>query len=253
MTSVAHLSSRLAAAGVMALSALAAPAQAAIVIQGTRVVFPADSREVTLRINNPSAAPVLVQSWVDDGHADVPPEQVRVPFVLAPSVSRVEPSKGMVLRISYTGEALPADRESLFWLNVLEVPSKQEGAENVLQFAFRSRIKVFFRPVQLKDVDAAAARLTWKLASVDRTDGKSGKQLAVQASNPTPYYVSFGFVEATLDGKSVLVPGGMVAPLATQTIVLPDTKPGNHAKASVRFEVINDYGGRSIEERTLAN
>ncbi|WP_420994769.1 fimbrial biogenesis chaperone [Cupriavidus sp. 30B13] len=237
----------------MALSALAGPARAAIVIQGTRVVFPADSREVTLRINNPGTGPVLVQSWLDDGHADIPPEKVQVPFVLAPSVARVEPGKGTVLRISYTGEALPADRESLFWLNVLEVPPKQDSTENVLQFAFRSRIKVFFRPVGLTDVDAAPARLTWRLASVDRPDGKAGKQLAVEASNPTPYYVSFGFVEARLDGKSVLMPGGMVAPHATQAFVLPDVRPGSHAKASVRFEVINDYGGRSTEEKPLTD
>ncbi|WP_454727562.1 MULTISPECIES: fimbrial biogenesis chaperone [Cupriavidus] len=253
MMPVARISLRLAAAGVMAFSVLAGPARAAIVIQGTRVVFPADSREVTLRVNNPGTEPVLVQSWIDDGHADIPPEQVRVPFVLAPAVTRAEPGKGLVLRIAYTGEALPTDRESLFWLNVLEVPAKREGTENVLQFAFRSRIKVFFRPLQLTDAGAASGQLAWKLASVARADGKAGMQLALQASNPTPYYVSFGFVEALLDGKSVLMPGGMVAPHATQAFVLPGTKPGTHARASVRFEVINDYGGRSTEEKPLTD
>ncbi|MGT2494589.1 fimbria/pilus periplasmic chaperone [Cupriavidus basilensis] len=111
-----------------------------------------------------------------------------------------------MLRIVYTQEPLPADRETVFWLNVLEVPSKKEGAENALLFAFRSRIKVFFRPVQLTDVDAAPGKLAWKLVTVEGQGpgGKTAKQLAVEVSNPTPYYVSFGRVDARLEGKVCL-------------------------------------------------
>ncbi|MES2007269.1 MAG: fimbria/pilus periplasmic chaperone [Pseudomonadota bacterium] len=254
MTSVARISSLL-AAGVVALAACASVAQASIVIQGTRLVFPSDAREVTVRLNNIGSEPVLVQNWLDDGQADMPPEKVRVPFTLSPAVGRVEPSKGAVLRIVYTQEPLPADRETVFWLNVLEVPSKKEDAENALLFAFRSRIKVFFRPVQLTDVDAAPGKLAWKLVTVDRQvpGGKTAKQLAVEVSNPTPYYVSFGRVEARLEGKFVSAGGGMVAPLGKETFVLPETKPGHHPGALVRYEVINDYGGRYTEEKALAN
>ncbi len=255
MTSVARISSFLAAAGVVALAACSGMAQAAIVIQGTRIVFPADAREVTLRLNNTGDAPVLVQNWLDDGRENIPPEKMKVPFTIAPAVGRVEPGRGAVLRIAYTKEPLPQDRESVFWLNVLEVPPKQEGAENALRFVFRSRIKVFFRPTELTEVDAAPGKLTWKLATVDGqgTGGKPAKQLAVEVSNPTPYYVSFGRVEAQLDGKSVSAGGGMVAPLGKETFVLPEARPGNHASASVRYEVINDYGGRYTEEKPLAN
>lgn len=37
---------------------------------------------------------------------------------------------------------LPVDRESVFWLNVKEIP-KKSAEENVLQIAVRSRIKLF--------------------------------------------------------------------------------------------------------------
>ncbi|MFJ1257781.1 molecular chaperone [Cupriavidus sp. CuC1] len=207
-----------------------------------------------MRLNNTGSEPVLVQSWLDDGRADVPPEKVQVPFMLAPAVTRVEPSKGAVLRITYTQEPLPSDRETVFWLNVLEVPSKKEGGENVLQFAFRSRLKVFFRPTQLTEVDGAPGKLAWKLATVDGqgAGGKTAKQLAVEVSNPTPYYFSFGRVEARLDGKFVSAGGGMVAPLGKETFVLPEARPGSHPSASVRYEVINDYGGRYTEEKPLA-
>ncbi|MGT2494588.1 hypothetical protein ACU4GD_39550 [Cupriavidus basilensis] len=32
-----------------------------------------------------------MQNWLDDGQADVPPEKVRVPFMVSPTVGRVEP------------------------------------------------------------------------------------------------------------------------------------------------------------------
>lgn len=48
----------------------------------------------------------------------------------------------------YTGEPLPADRESLFWMNVKAIPSLDEklANENTLQIAIQSRIKLFYRP-----------------------------------------------------------------------------------------------------------
>ncbi|RDL19866.1 pili/flagellar assembly PapD-like chaperone [Serratia fonticola] len=63
-------------------------------------------------------------------------------------MNRVETGKGQTLRISYAGGALPMDKESVFWLNVLEVPAKSQATtgENRLQMAFRPRIKLFFRP-----------------------------------------------------------------------------------------------------------
>ncbi|MDP9033123.1 MAG: fimbria/pilus periplasmic chaperone, partial [Pseudomonadota bacterium] len=38
-------------------------AMSSVVITGTRVIFPADKKEVTVKINNNGTKPVLVQSW----------------------------------------------------------------------------------------------------------------------------------------------------------------------------------------------
>ena len=136
--------------GAMCVGLLTSAAQGAIVVQGTRVVFPEKSHEVTVRINNTSVGPVLVQNWVDDGQPDAFPEDLKVPFVVAPAVARVDPGGTAVLRISATQPQLPNDRESLFWLNVLETPPRSSSDETVLQFSFRTRIKLFFRPVGFK-------------------------------------------------------------------------------------------------------
>lgn len=123
-------------------------AMSSVVITGTRVVYPADKKEVTVKINNEGSNPVLVQSWVDQGDPASTPSNSSAPFVISPPVSRVDPGKGQSLRLMFTGAPLSGDKESVFWLNVLEIPAKVTTHEdqNVLQMAFRSRIKVFIVP-----------------------------------------------------------------------------------------------------------
>ena len=55
------------------------------------------------------------------------PESVDAPFLITPPLFRMDAQKEQSLRIVYTHDQLPADRESLFWLNVLEVPPKPTG------------------------------------------------------------------------------------------------------------------------------
>lgn len=97
-------------------------AQASVVITGTRVVYPANQKEVTVRFENKNPKPALVQVWLDSGNEDATPEEARVPFLATPPIFRMEPGRQQVLRLSYTGEPLPTNQESLFWLNMLEVP-----------------------------------------------------------------------------------------------------------------------------------
>ncbi len=100
------------AASAVAIALCAGTAHAGLIAQGTRVVFPASEREVTLRVSNTSGTPVLAQAWIDDGRQDVPPEELQVPFSVTPAVTRVDPNGGAVLRIAYLKAPLPTDRWS---------------------------------------------------------------------------------------------------------------------------------------------
>lgn len=110
-----------------------------IVISGTRIVYPASSKDVIVNLDNRGNKPLLVQTWLDDGRDGVDPQELKLPFVITPPVSRIDPQKGQSLRIKYMGSALPQDRESLFWFNVLEIPPKSKAKEgeslNQLQLA----------------------------------------------------------------------------------------------------------------------
>jgi chaperone protein EcpD len=234
----------------LAAALLAGHADASVTIGGTRVVYPLAQREVTVKLDNDSKAPSLVQVWIDDGKADTAPGESKAPFMVTPPIFRMEPQKSQTLRVIYTGDALPADRESVFWLNVLDIPPKPTGEaaeSNTLQFAFRTRIKIFARPAKLEgQPEDAPAQLSWKL--VPDPDGE-GQALSV--TNPTPYHVSFS--EFAVDGGGHSFKndtGGMVAPEGTTVLAVPDMD-GMDAGAKVHFTAISDYAAALPGEATL--
>jgi len=106
---------------------LAGSASASVIVGGTRVVYPLDQREVTVRLENDSKNPSLVQVWMDDGNADAKPGETKVPFLITPPIFRMEPRKTQMLRVIFSGDtSLPQDRESVYWFNVLDIPPKAE-------------------------------------------------------------------------------------------------------------------------------
>jgi chaperone protein EcpD len=222
-------------------SAAAPYAAAAVVVDGTRVVYPAAKREVTINIRNPGPTPSLVQAWLDAGDPHAKPGESKVPFVLTPPLFRLDPTKVQSLRLVYTHDPLPEDRESLFWLNVLDIPPRAAAnpdVPNQLELAFKHRMKVFFRPAALAGSAAdAPARLTWKLLS------KDGKLVGIEASNPTAYHVSLIQVTATAGGHAVNFKVDMVDPFASRSFDLPDPVAAPNGTVALEYSFVNDYGG----------
>jgi len=249
-----HILCRSLLAGLALLgAALAIPADASVVISGTRVVYRAPEKEVTVRLTNEGSLPALTQVWLDQGDPRADPATLKVPFLVTPPVMRIDAGKAQTLRLMYTGEALPQDRESVFWLNVLEVPPKPKADDapaNLLQLSFRSRIKVFFRPQGLKGaVQDAPAQLQWRLAH-------DGGKLGIEVRNPTAYHVSFASIDVNTGGQhAVFDDGGMVGPGETRAFPLKgelkgDVKAGG---ATVHYRCINDHGGVSEGDATTGD
>lgn len=133
---------------------ISASVLADVAINGTRIVFNAKDKESVVQLKNNDKNPYLLQLWIDDGNSKSRPGEVKVPFVITPPVVRIDPEKGQAVRMIFTGATLPQDRESLYWFNMLEVPPKPtkmiEAGSNLLQLAFRTRIKLFYRPANLE-------------------------------------------------------------------------------------------------------
>lgn len=66
-------------------------------------------------------------------------DKSKAPFTVIPPVSRLEPSQEKILRIIHTkGVSLPDDRESVFWLNIKNIPpSASNKATNSLEIAVK--------------------------------------------------------------------------------------------------------------------
>lgn len=236
-------------AALIALSAATGVANASVVIAGTRVVFPAANGEVTVRLNNNGARPALVEAWIDSGNPDSTPDTSNVPFLITPPLARMNAGKGQSLRIVYTGQPLPKDRESLFWLNVLEIPPKptaKPGEEqNTLQFAVRSRLKLFFRPASLAgDPLTAARQVAWTVVA-------DGAGYALEVRNPTPYHITFSKLSLNVDNAAYAADNGMVAPLSS--LRLPIKNLG-HAAATgtVDYTIVNDFGAAASYKGTIS-
>ncbi|SFB39477.1 chaperone protein EcpD [Pseudomonas simiae] len=225
-------------------------AHASVVMNGTRVIYPGGEREVSVRLTNNGTLPSLVQSWVDSGDPKGLPENSVAPFFLTPPVTRIEPGEGQTLRLMATPEAGSQKNESVFWLNVLEIPPSPTGekaVQNTLQMSFRTRVKIFYRPQGLNENDAAQAptKLLWRVVHL-------GQSWDLECSNPTSYHVSFGNVELNLDGHSYTnTQGGMVAPGATFRFPMPGLTQEPTKSAIVTFESINDFGTKVSKKTRL--
>lgn len=224
-----------------------APAALAnIVLTGTRIVFPEERREVSVPMRNVGEHSLLVEAWIDQGDAHARPDTIETPFILSPPLFRLEPHRAQTLRLIYDGDPLPRERESLFWLNVLEIPPKPKPGEagrgegvNYLQLAIRTRIKLFFRPKGLTgSLEQAARALRW---SVARASGKGGFVLV--ATNRSQYYITFSKIMVQEGAVSEPAGPGMVAPFATLALPLHGWKAGvDLAEAGIDYVVIDDLG-----------
>ena len=153
----------------------------------------------------------------------------KAPFLITPPLFRLDGKQENVLRIIRTGGNLPADRESLFWLNIKSIPSSERNANiNTLQIAIKTRIKLLYRPASITgNPEDMTTQLSWHTR---------GNQLIIE--NPTPFYMNFQ--EIKLDGKKV--DKATYAAPKSETVF---TTPENITAHTVSWKIINDYGGIS--------
>lgn len=217
-------------------------AMADLRVDATRVVYEEGKPTASsVRIHNVGKLPSLIQAWLDNGDSSQPLEQLRTPLLVTPPMFRLDEQgkRDIQIRAANTS-ALPKDRESLLWLNILDIPARQTGSEQqTLEFAMRWRLKVFHRPAGLAGAaDEAPSALMWKL-QVD-SQGRS----SLQATNPTPYFVSLaqltlGEQQVDLDASTAQIP-----PLGSWSQALPAGYSGR--KADARLEIIW-IDGKGIE------
>ncbi len=203
------------------------PVQAAVQLSSTRVIMHEKDRNTSVTAKNNGAQPVVVQAWID-GAA----EEMKTPFFMTPPLSRFDGGEERNLTISRVDDDFPKDRESYYWLNVLEIPQKTDSQENSLALAIRTRIKFFYRPAAILKAARGPDQVSWLL---ERKEGVC----AISITNASPYTVNFSRID--IDGESNALNKGIVAlPLGQTRVVLP--KCPVSAPVQVQPRIVNDYG-----------
>lgn len=212
-------------------------AQAGIVINTTRVIYPAQDKEVSFGVHNTGSGEILVQSWLEPSAEHTDPNNL--PFVITPALARLPGDGRQLLRVIHAGTDMPADRESVLWLNVQEIP--QAAAENALQVAIRQRIKLFFRPQGLVgEAGDAPEKLSWKLADNN----------TLEVNNPGPYHVSMVRITAQSSAAQLFNQDSqMIAP--GQSLKFALASAIDSAGLNLSFISINDFGGQVAYQATL--
>ncbi|OPA93050.1 fimbrial protein [Pseudomonas fluorescens] len=206
-------------------------AGAAVVPDRTRVIFEERSPSVSVTVSNKNPQlPFVVQSWIEDENG----KKVTTPFMVLPPLQRIEPSESTMLRlVKLPNVSLPADRESVFYLNIREIPPKSE-AVNSMQIALQSKIKLFYRPSAVKRErgEDFAMGLTLKIDPV-------AQQLLVD--NPTPFHITVVGLLVGPQQSKLPVDTVMIAPKGSARLPLGSDKSFNQ----LRVSNMNDFGGQT--------
>ncbi|EKH2437201.1 fimbrial chaperone [Escherichia coli] len=205
-------------------------AMAAFTLNGTRFIYEEGKKNISFEVTNNAEKTYGGQVWIDN--TDQGNDVYMVP---QPPFFKVGAKQKQIIRVMNTDSNLPKDRESLFWLNVQEVPPKPEvkdGEGSVLAIAMNIRVKVFYRPKNLLDGRKDAEK---KIEVVQRGG-------TTYLKNPTPYW--FAITKVKVNGQELTLMKkeeqnlSMMEPFGEVAI----SKLSSSMK-NISVDAINDWGG----------
>ncbi|MCW2481822.1 molecular chaperone [Candidatus Symbiopectobacterium sp. NZEC135] len=203
------------------------PTEGGIRLNQTRVIFSASDKAQTVTITNSDNRTYLVQSRVQFDTNNPAP----APFFITPPMFLLKPDSRQLLRIVHQGGALPTDRESVFYLSVLAIPSRatKDDAPVQISAGLQFLIKLFYRPPAL----SAASQTTLCPLHFSR------QGLTVRVQNPTPYHQTLGRLAFDQAEVNLQTQPSMLAPMSALTFAV------SGAPLHAEWQTISDYGGLS--------
>lgn len=167
----------------------------------TRVIYHEQDKEQLVLLANINPHPIVVQTWTDYGEGD--PEST-APFVAIPPVFYLPIGKTQGIKLIHDGDQLPKNTESVFWLNLYEIPPNlQHTALNShhaeIALATNTQLKVFYRPATLGHYPSQLSdKISFKLK-------KEAKDWVLICTNPLSFHISFTQINYVTDQGNYLI------------------------------------------------
>jgi len=202
---------------------------AALQLNRTRVIYN-ENGDHELIVSNPSTSLYGGQVWVEGEDSNASTN-----FVTSPQLFKIDVDKKQIVRIYQTNATIETERESLFWLNVQEIPPKtMKGDQNGIVLAFRHKIKLLHRPATLSSTRIdAEQQITAQIV---------GKRLIL--NNPTPFYFAVANVMVN-NNTNLTFKKDPFKPFSSLEIDLTVNNID-----SIKISAIDDYG--AVNEFELA-
>lgn len=230
-------------------------ASASVVVTGTRFVYLSSEKEISINLENSGEKPILIQTWLTTGfsekRAEKEPSRSEIedtPFIILPPLFKISPNNAQTVRVIYTGETLPKDRESIFTFNVLDIPQKSKKEINNLQISVLSKFKFFYRPVEILDsYNTAIDKLDWQLVKEDNN-------IYLSVKNTTPFFITINKAKVTINNVEYKTQQdfNMLIPITGQEKVkLSNLNQLPNQPVKIEFNYINDSGGNVDVTKTI--
>ncbi|WP_300003691.1 molecular chaperone [uncultured Cedecea sp.] len=219
---------------------LSASTWAGIALDATRIIFSSaddtSGQRVGIVSASDSSTPYLIRSQI---LATPYGDQGETPFLVTPSLFRLEPGATNQVRVMKKNVSLSQDKESVFYFRAIAIPTSNkdpaESKSNIggnIQISTGSIIKLFYRPANLAMSQQQAMR------SLIFTRSEKG----ITVYNPSPYYITLNSLKIanTVIPISVKKGNTLIAPMSRNTYSrVPQ-------QGAVEWKTINDYGGVEV-------
>lgn len=224
-------------------------AMASVTVLGTRVIYNEKDKMVSVTLDNKDNTPSILQLWVDNTDKDSANKEPNAPFVVTPYMFKIAPKIQQTARIMFTQADLPKDRETLFWLNVHQIPAarKESTPSDGIQFSILNKMKLFYRPSGIKTkIDDLPNQLQFTLKQ------NAQKKSVLVVNNPTGFYVNFSKNHLLLGNEKIILGDqSTVAPFSSIELKLPNAKASSASQ--IKFSIINDHGGIIVRSKSLTH
>ncbi|MFG1173173.1 molecular chaperone [Erwiniaceae bacterium CAU 1747] len=218
-------------------------ASASVILIGTRIIYPSDKQTVDLKFRSSDNVPSVINIWINRKETSSGSDDA--PFVVTPSIFRIDPNKGQSAKLMFTGGDLPGDRETLFFLNFVQLPASSKN-ENKLLVSYKSTVKLFYRPTGL-GYDSE------KLDTYLKADLRNLSVGEISITNNSPFYITPTKLQIAKNGKVISLNQetelSMIKPFSSNVFRV---KPySNASDVALSISLINDLGGISTYKITL--